>query len=97
MSDDSLQLSGELIQGIHEVLQRADPRTAEPIVAVQYLAAVLGYLVAQMEEPVEERKDFLAQLSEFMHAVFEDVDGRRSSAPAAPPQDASGVWRPGDA
>jgi len=94
MSDDSLQLSGELIRDLQEVLVNADPRAREPIVGVQYLAAVVGYLVAQMDEPVEQRKDYLSQLGQFMHSVFLDLESRK--APAPPPQDASGIWRPGD-
>ena len=97
MSDDSLQLSGDLIEKLQRVLQEADPRAREPIVGVQYLAAVIGYLVAQMPEPVAQRKDYLSQLAQFMDSVFVDVESRnQSAAPAQPPQEASGVWRPGD-
>lgn len=94
MSDDSLQLSGELIQSLQDALIAADPRAREPIVGVQYLGAVMGYLVAQMPEPLEQRKGYLAELGQFIEAVFEDVESRK--APAQPPQEASGVWRPGD-
>lgn len=97
MSDDSLQLSGDLIEKLQNVLQEADPRAREPIVGVQYLAAVIGFLVAQMPEPVAQRKDYLSQLAQFTESVFVDVEGRTpSAAPAQPPQEASGVWRPGD-
>ncbi|MFO8153527.1 hypothetical protein [Thioalkalivibrio sp.] len=97
MSDDSLQLSGDLIQRLQDVLIEADPRAREPIVGVQYLAAVIGYLVAQMPEPVAQRKDYLAQLAEFTDSVFVDVESRKQSGPPSqPPQAASGVWRPGD-
>ncbi|AHE99181.1 hypothetical protein [Thioalkalivibrio paradoxus] len=94
MSDDSLQLSGELIQNLRNALTKADPRASETVVAVQYLAAVAGYLVAQMPEPVEQRKDYLSELGQFMHSVFLDVESRKGAA--QPPQQASGVWRPGD-
>lgn len=97
MSDDALQLSGELIEKLQNVLVEADPRAREPIVGVQYLAAVIGFLVAQMPEPVAQRKDYLSQLAQFTASVFDDIDSRNQSAPPAqPPQDAAGVWRPGD-
>ena len=97
MSDDSLQLSGDLIEKLQHVLAEADPRAREPIVGVQYLAAVIGYLVAQMPEPVAQRKDYLSQLAQFTDSVFVDVESRKQAAPPShPPQAASGVWRPGD-
>lgn len=97
MSDDALQLSGELIEKLQNVLIESDPRAREPIVGVQYLAAVIGFQVAQMPEPVDQRKDYLAQLAQFTDSVFVDIESRKqSSPPAQPPQEASGVWRPGD-
>lgn len=98
MSDDSLQLSGELIEKLQAVLTEADPRAGEPIVSVQYLAAVIGYVVAHMPEPADQRKEYLAQLAQFTESVFDDVESRSPPArPAQPPQEASGIWRPGDA
>ncbi len=94
MSDDTLQLSGELIQKVQDLLVETDPKAEQPIVAVQYLSAITGFMVAQMQEPVNERKQYLKQLAEFTESVFTDVESRKQSAP--PPQEASGVWRPGD-
>lgn len=95
--DDSLQLSSDLIQNLHKVLEEADPRAGEPQVAVQYLAAVMGYMVAHMEESMAHRQDFLQQLAQFSQAVLEDVESRKSaSRPRQPPQETAGVWRPGD-
>ncbi|WP_017940606.1 MULTISPECIES: hypothetical protein [unclassified Thioalkalivibrio] len=91
---DTLQLSGELIQKVQDVLTEVDPKAEQPIVAVQYLSAITGFMVAQMPESVDERKDYLKQLSQFTESVFVDVESRKQSAP--PPQEASGVWRPGD-
>ena len=91
---DTLQLSGELIQKVQDVLTEVDPKAEQPIVAVQYLSAITGFMVAQMPESVNERKDYLKQLSQFTESVFVDVESRKQSAP--PPQEASGVWRPGD-
>ncbi|WP_018867151.1 MULTISPECIES: hypothetical protein [unclassified Thioalkalivibrio] len=91
---DTLQLSGELIQKVQEVLTEVDPKAQQPIVAVQYLSAITGFMVAQMPESVNERKEYLKQLSQFTESVFVDVESRKQAAP--PPQEASGVWRPGD-
>lgn len=95
MSDETLQLSGELIQKVQGVLAEADPRAQQPLVAVQYLSAITGFLLAQMPESVDERKDYLKQLAAFTESVFDDVEGQKQQQPAAP-QEASGVWRPGD-
>lgn len=94
MSDDTLQLSGDLIQKVQDLLIETDPKAQQPIVAVQYLSAITGFLVAQMPESVNERKEYLKQLSQFTESVFVDVESRKQAAP--PPQEASGVWRPGD-
>ncbi|WP_038051611.1 hypothetical protein [Thioalkalivibrio sp. ALJ1] len=91
---ETLQLSGELIQKVQDVLTEVDPKAQQPIVAVQYLSAITGFMVAQMPESVNERKEYLQQLSQFTESVFVDVESRKQSAP--PPQEASGVWRPGD-
>ncbi|WP_018952105.1 hypothetical protein [Thioalkalivibrio sp. AKL12] len=91
---DTLQLSGELIQKVQDLLTEVDPKAQQPIVAVQYLSAITGFMVAQMPESVNERKEYLKQLSEFTESVFVDVESRKQSAP--PPQEASGVWRPGE-
>ncbi|AKJ95898.1 MULTISPECIES: hypothetical protein [Thioalkalivibrio] len=91
---DTLQLSGELIQKVQDLLTEVDPKAQQPIVAVQYLSAITGFMVAQMPESVNERKEYLKQLSEFTESVFVDVESRKQTAP--PPQDASGVWRPGE-
>ncbi|WP_018141950.1 hypothetical protein [Thioalkalivibrio sp. ALJ7] len=91
---DTLQLSGELIQKVQDVLTEVDPKAQQPIVAVQYLSAITGFMVAQMPESVNERKEYLQQLSQFTESVFVDVESRKQAAP--PPQEASGVWRPGD-
>ncbi len=91
---DTLQLSGELIQKVQDLLTEVDPKAEQPIVAVQYLSAITGFMVAQMPESVNERKEYLKQLSQFTESVFVDVESRKQAAP--PPQEASGVWRPGD-
>ncbi|WP_019595130.1 hypothetical protein [Thioalkalivibrio sp. ALM2T] len=91
---DTLQLSGELIQKVQDLLTEVDPKAQQPIVAVQYLSAITGFMVAQMPESVNERKEYLKQLSEFTESVFVDVESRKQAAP--PPQEASGVWRPGE-
>lgn len=81
---DTLQLSGELIQKVQDLLTEVDPKAQQPIVAVQYLSAITGFMVAQMPESVNERKEYLKQLSEFTESVFVDVESRKQTAP--PPQ-----------
>jgi hypothetical protein len=47
MSDnDALQLSGELVQQLQDVLAQNDPRCRDPLVATQYMGAIMGYVLA---------------------------------------------------
>ncbi|OOG23582.1 hypothetical protein B1C78_10650 [Thioalkalivibrio denitrificans] len=93
---DALQLSGELVQQLQQALAENDPRCRDPLVATQYLAAVMGYMLAS--QPIEEgqKREYLEQLNGFVQHVFNDVVAQQQR-PAAPPQEASGVWKPGDA
>ncbi|EHQ51048.1 hypothetical protein ECTPHS_00065 [Ectothiorhodospira sp. PHS-1] len=96
---ETLQLSGELVQQLQEVLATHDPRCGDPLVAVQYMAAVTGYLLACQHVPDDRRREFLEQLQAFMGSVFEDVVAQQRQVPPEPahaPQEAFGIWRPGD-
>ncbi|MFN4262923.1 MAG: hypothetical protein ACK4IT_04730 [Thioalkalivibrionaceae bacterium] len=97
----TLNLSEDLIARVQATLVEQDSNAAHPIVAVQYLAAVQGFMLAQIDEPIEARKDYLEQLAAFTHSVFIDMESRRQarSQQAGQPGNAPamGVWRPGDA
>jgi len=87
---DGLQLSEELIKDVSEALAKHDSRAEDPGIAVQYLAAITGFLVGHLDFPHPQKSEFLEQLAQFSQHVFDDV----CPAPAA--ESAFGVWKPGD-
>ncbi|MFP4244166.1 MAG: hypothetical protein ACLFRJ_03685 [Ectothiorhodospira sp.] len=91
----TLQLTGELVQKLQEVLVAHDERCHDPLVAVQYTAAVTGYLLAAQPVPEEKRPEFLDHLDAFMRQVHADLRAQQASASPGP-DDAGKVWRPGD-
>ena len=97
MSDDALQLSGELVQRIQDTLSANDLRCKDPLVAVQYLAAVTGYMLASQSMAEDQKRDYLEQLTGFLHHVFNDLVSQQRKPSAPPAQEASGIWKPGDA
>jgi hypothetical protein len=93
---DALQLSGELVQKLQQVLAESDPRCRDPLVATQYLGAVMGYMLASQPIAEDQKREYLDQLTGFIQHVFNDVVSQQQR-PAAAPQEASGTWKPGDA
>jgi len=94
MSD--LQLSTKLVGNIQALLQEHDPASADPGVTSQYLCAIVGFLLGQQDMPVDQKAEVLDQLAAFMKHVADDVEGQKQPAapPAAPHQDAFGIWKP---
>jgi hypothetical protein len=91
---DQLQLSQELIDSVQDVLLAADARARDPMVAMQYLSAIIGYALGKMNMSPANKQDMLEQLTAFTRYVMEDV-GRPQQA-RAPAGEAFGIWRPGD-
>jgi hypothetical protein len=91
---DQLQLSQQLIDSVQDILFAADPRARDPLVAMQYLNAIVGYALGKMEMSPADKQDALAQLSAFARYVMEDVE--RQQRARAPSGEAFGIWRPGD-
>ena len=94
MSD--IQLSPQLFSDIQAAVEKQQP-DADPGTTMQYLAAVMGYILAsQGGMSREERDEYMNQLCEFARHVVSDVVARQTPArPAAPPgQQAFGIWEP---
>jgi hypothetical protein len=89
-----LELSDELIKELQNVVVKYDERASDMGIAVQYYAAVIGYVLGQQNFPVEEKKEFLNQLFGFSMHVLEDVVKPQQAPPQS--QEAFGVWKPGD-
>ena len=86
-----MQLSPKMLEDVQAAIIAHDPRGNDDLIAIQYLAALQGMMLAQMSAPAEQREDIAGQLAEFTRHVMDEM-----SRPAAPPpQEAYGVWKPG--
>jgi cytochrome oxidase Cu insertion factor (SCO1/SenC/PrrC family) len=91
-------LKPELLKGLQKVLVEYEPKNEDPILASQYLSAVVGSIVATAEMPKKDRDDILKQLIEFTQYVYdqqsntsEQGDAQSSSKTG---EDAYGKWKP---
>jgi hypothetical protein len=86
-----LRLSNELIEQVQQVIAQQDEQARDPVVGLQYLAAIMGYLLGAQNAEADEKREFHEQLCGFSRNVLEDVLSKQE-APA--PQEAFGIWRP---
>ena len=86
-----IQLSSEMISDIKTVITKHDPAADNDLYFMQYLAAVAGYVLAQTEQPGMDKKALLGDLTHFMGQVHDQVEQDMK-----PPEDAFGIWKPGD-
>lgn len=91
---EPLKISDELISDLQDVVVKHDDRASDAGVAIQYYAAIIGYVLAQQSLPLDQKQEFLDQLNAFSRHVFDDCT---SQAPPVQDDSAMGKWRPGDA
>ncbi|HHJ19126.1 MAG TPA: hypothetical protein ENJ84_04770 [Gammaproteobacteria bacterium] len=91
---DQFELSEQLFTDVKSAIQGHDGRASDDLIAVQYMAAMMGYVLASQNMSREKRRDILDQLHAFAGHVLEQVEGNQPQPPA---EDAFGIWRPGDA
>jgi hypothetical protein len=90
-----IQLSHQLLTDMQETVARHH-QGADPAVTMQYLAAVMGYMLAnQPQIDVEQQKQFLEDLCQFAKKVHADVSAQHQQAQQRPAaQSAYGIWEP---
>jgi benzoyl-CoA reductase/2-hydroxyglutaryl-CoA dehydratase subunit BcrC/BadD/HgdB len=91
-----IQLSSQLFQDIQAAVQRQAP-DADQGVVMQYLAAVMGYMLgSQRGMAAADRDDFMNELCGFARHVYEDVaNQQQQQQQATPPSgEAFGYWEP---
>ncbi len=91
---DQLQLSQQLINSVQDALMAADERARDPLVAMQYMSAIIGYALGKVNMTTADKQDALEQLSALTRYVMEDV--QRQQQARAPAGEVFGIWRPGD-
>lgn len=109
MSEESIQLSDELITNVVSLIVHHDERVEQDMMlGLQYLAAVSGYIVASYPGPDEERDALLEHLAGFCKHVADDRASKleQPSSQAEPVNEpakgksletddpAMGIWKP---
>ena len=86
-------LKPELIKIFKKVLVDYDPANQDPILAAQYLSAVVGSIVASSSMPGDQ-KEILNQIQEFISYVYDQQTQTTQQSPEHKSDDAYGVWKP---
>ena len=89
-----IQLSGELINAVKDALVEHDAAAKDDLMTMQYLAAIIGYVLAHQTNPALNKRGFLNDLSTFMGQVLDQVEADMN--PQQPSQEAFGIWKPGE-
>ena len=92
---DQLKLSRELIEKIEKVLIEEDERAKNPLLAGQYLSAIIGFIVGNHDLPTDEKNEIMNELNAFAKYVYEDITKQRQQT-TQPKGEAFGIWKPGD-
>lgn len=86
-----IQLSSEMISEMKAVVTKNDPVADNDLYFMQYLSAITGYVLAHQDQPGLDKKGLIADLSQFMQQVVDQVEQDMK-----PAEDAFGIWKPGD-
>lgn len=94
---DELVLSDELIADVRTAMAKHDERASEGMVGAQYAAAVMGFMLGEMDIPEEKKQELFDYLGSFAVDVMRQVEERDAPAEPEPAaEDSYGVWKPGD-
>ena len=85
-----LQLNDDLVNDLQDLLIKHDERAEDNGVCMQYLAAVMAFMLGHQQINANDKREFLQQLFGFADHVMDDVI-RKTQAPA---DDAFGIWKP---
>ncbi len=92
-----IQLSAQLFQDIQDAVEKQEPG-ADQSVAMQYLAAVMGYMLGSQRAMSEADRDaFMDELCGFARHVVSDVvqqQQQQQQQPQPPSGQAFGYWEP---
>jgi hypothetical protein len=89
-----IQLSGELISAVKQVLVQHDTSAENDLMTMQYLSAIIGYVLAHQTNPGLDKRGFLDDMTTFMGQVLDQVEA--DMKPQQPSQEAFGIWKPGE-
>jgi len=89
-----IQLSGELISAVKQVLVQHDASAENDLMTMQYLSAIIGYVLAHQTNPGLDKRGLLNDMATFMGQVLDQVEA--DMKPQQPAQEAFGIWKPGE-
>lgn len=90
-----IQLSEDLLVDIQKTLIKHDESTQDMGVALQYLSAITGLLLANLEPyDDKQRQELLKKLFNFAEHVMIDVFTESSPTPTSANDDSFGIWKP---
>lgn len=92
---DQLKLSKQLVDKLQQVITDEDERAKDPLLASQYLAAVIGFMVGNHDFSAGEKSEVMNELNAFAKHVCDDI-ARQKQATMRPKGEAFGIWKPGD-
>ena len=92
---DQLKLSRQLVDKVQRVLIDEDERAKNPLLASQYLAAIIGFMVGNHDLPSGEKNEVMNELNAFSKYVYDDIARQRQAAIRSKGE-AFGIWKPGD-
>ena len=89
-----LSLSTEIVNNVVEVLKKHDPATSDYLVASQYLADIIGFIVSKENFTDDQRNEVINELSSFIRYVSDDLRGSGQDNKPQPSSEAFGIWKP---
>ena len=87
-------LKPELIKALQKVLVEYEPANQDPILAAQYLSAVVGSIGASADLQEKQREEILQQLLEFIKYVYNQQTSSPAETPTQNQGEAFGKWKP---
>ena len=87
----TIQISDELIENIQKILADNDEACKDAGIGIQYMAAIIGFMLSQFPGDIQEKKNMLNHLFGFANHVLEENVAQEENKAN---DDAMGIWKP---
>ena len=87
-------LKPELIKALQKVLVDYESANEDPILAAQYLSAVVGSIVASANLAENQKEEILKQLLDFIKYVYNQQTSTTAQSQSKNKEEAFGKWKP---
>ena len=93
MSD--IQLSPDLFNSVQQAIIKQEPEAQQDAgLMMQYLAALMGYILGSQQMPTDAKENFIEELADFAKHVMRDADAKVQQQRQAQAANAFGYWNP---